>query len=114
MIAGIDNAVVLAQQFFPRVFRDTAKLVIDEIDDSRLIGDRHDRRLIEGKLNVGKLFERPFKSVAISNLELFGFFQRMIMNSGFPCGSAVASVVRRSGDFFQLFHSIAKLVAGNV
>ena len=43
VITGVDNAVVLTEQLFTRVFRDTAKLVVDESNDSRLIGDRHDR-----------------------------------------------------------------------
>src|SRR5436190_23792925 len=44
MVGGIDDAVVLTQQFFPRVFRDTAKLIVHIINDSALVGDRYNRR----------------------------------------------------------------------
>ncbi len=52
MVRGIDDAVVLAEQFFAGVFRDLAKLVVDVIDDAALIGDRDDRRFIKRKLDV--------------------------------------------------------------
>ena len=84
VITGVDNAVVLTEQIITRVFRDTAKLVVDESNDSRLIGNRYNCGLIKGKLYVGKFFERTLKSAAIGNIDLVGFFQRMIMNSGFP------------------------------
>ena len=52
MVAGVDNAVVLTEQFFARVFRDLAELVVDVVDDPALIGDRDDRRFIKRKLDV--------------------------------------------------------------
>lgn len=84
VITGIDNAVILTEQIITRVFRDTAKLVVDESDDSTLVGNRYNRRLVEREPNVRQFLERTLKSAAIGNIELLGFFQRMIKNSGFP------------------------------
>ena len=81
---GIDNAVVLAQQLLTWVFRDTAKLIIDESNDSALVGNRYNCGLIKGKLYVRKFLERTLKSGAIGNIDLVGFFQRMIIELSFP------------------------------
>jgi hypothetical protein len=43
MIAGVDDAVILAQQLFTRVFGNLAELVVDVIDDPALVSDCHDR-----------------------------------------------------------------------
>ena len=43
MVGRIDDAVILTQQLFARVFGDLAELVVDVIDDAALVGDRNDR-----------------------------------------------------------------------
>src|ERR1041384_3958521 len=52
MIAGIDNAMILSQQFFARVLGNATESVVDVGDSSALIGNRDDRRLIESELDV--------------------------------------------------------------
>ena len=121
VITGVDNAVVLTQQFFPRVFRDATKLVVDVINDSALIGDRDNRGLVERKLDISKLLERTLKRIAVSRLALFAILSLCDYGLRISRGPNVrvlesASSFSRSGgtDFFQLLHTITKLVAGNV
>ncbi len=42
MVSGVDDAMILAEQFVTRVFGDLAELVVDVVDDSTLVGDRND------------------------------------------------------------------------
>src|SRR4030095_12130683 len=54
VVAGMKEAMVLAEQLVPRVLRDLAELVVHVVDDAALICDRDDRRLIE---RIADLFE---------------------------------------------------------
>src|SRR6266571_4309772 len=66
VIARVDDAVILTQQLFPRVFRDAAKFVIDVIDDAALIRDCYNRRLVERELDVRKFLARTLKRADVS------------------------------------------------
>ena len=48
VVAGVDDAMILAEQLATRVFRNLAELVIHVGDRAALIGGRDDRRLVEG------------------------------------------------------------------
>lgn len=63
MVTGVDDAMVLTQQLFSRIFRDAAKLIVDVVNDSALISNRHNRRLVERKLNIGELFKRTLQRI---------------------------------------------------
>jgi len=65
MKAGVDYAMVLSEKLITRIPGDSAKLVIDVVDDSSLIGNRDNCRLIEREFYVGKFFERAPKHVAM-------------------------------------------------
>src|SRR5216683_3696404 len=72
LITRVDDAVVLAEQFFPRVFRNAAELVVHVVNDATLIGDRYNRRLVERELDIRQLLERTLKRVVVGSLfELF-------------------------------------------
>ena len=58
MVAGIDDAVVLAEQFFARILRYCAKLVVDEGDLPLRIGDGHDGVFVQRGFEVADLPER--------------------------------------------------------
>ena len=58
MEAGVDDAVVLSQQFFSRILRDRTELVVHERDPAPRIGDGYDRVLVERGSQLGDLFER--------------------------------------------------------
>ena len=58
MVGGVDDPVILTEQFFAGVFGDFAELVVDVVDDATLIGDSYDRRFIQSKLDIGELLER--------------------------------------------------------
>jgi hypothetical protein len=47
MMAGIDDAMILPEQFGAGVFRDRAKLVVYVGDPALGIGDRNDGMLVE-------------------------------------------------------------------
>src|SRR5687767_15662536 len=48
----VDDAMILSEQLLPRILRDLAELVVRVVDDAALIGDRDDRRLIEGETHL--------------------------------------------------------------
>ena len=50
MKSGIDDAVVLADQFLARIFRNRAELIVHVSDFPLRIRDRHDRVLIDRRL----------------------------------------------------------------
>jgi hypothetical protein len=52
MKARVDDAMVLPQQLFPRVFGDCAEFVINVADLAPLVGDRYDSVLIQGSLQI--------------------------------------------------------------
>jgi hypothetical protein len=52
MVGGVDNAVVLADQFFPGVLGDLAELVVDVGDPASLVGEGDDGRFVQGELQV--------------------------------------------------------------
>ena len=58
VIAGVDDAVVLAQQFFSRILRDRTELVVHERDPAARIGDGHDGVHVECGPQLGDLLER--------------------------------------------------------
>jgi hypothetical protein len=55
MVAGIDDPVVLADQLIARIPGNRAELVVDVGDPALGVGDRHDRMLVEGRLEVAYL-----------------------------------------------------------
>ena len=50
MITGINNTMILPDQFLTGVFGDGAELVVDVGDATLGIGDGHDGVLVEGRL----------------------------------------------------------------
>src|SRR5262245_27430842 len=52
MIARVNDAMILSEQFLARIFRDFAKLVIGVSDFSASVGNRHDGVGIERGLQV--------------------------------------------------------------
>src|SRR5262249_46570510 len=63
MITRVDDAMILAQQFPARVLRNAAEFIVDVIDNTCLVGDGDDRRLIERELDVREFFERTLEIV---------------------------------------------------
>jgi hypothetical protein len=57
MVGGVDNAVVMADEFFPGVLGDLAELVIDVGDPASLVGEGDDGRFVQGELQVGQFPE---------------------------------------------------------
>src|SRR5215204_1732180 len=58
VVGRVDDAVVLPDEFFARVLRDFAELVVDVVDAAGLVGDGDDGRLVERELEVGQLLQR--------------------------------------------------------
>ena len=54
MMSGIDDAVILPNQFLAGIPADGAELVIDVGDRALDVGDRHNGVLIEGKFLVSQ------------------------------------------------------------
>src|ERR1051326_5547278 len=61
VVSRIDDAVILAEQFFAGVLRDLTELVVDVVDDAALIGDGDDRGFIERKLDVREFLPGPLQ-----------------------------------------------------
>ena len=61
MMAGIDEAVILAQQFFPRILGDGAELVVHISDFPPGIRDGDNRVLIERRLQIVDFFQRSLQ-----------------------------------------------------
>ena len=59
MKAGIDDAMILAEQFLARVFRDRAELVVHVGDLSLRVGDGDDGVLVERRLHVVQFAQTP-------------------------------------------------------
>ena len=57
VIGRVDDSMILAEQFVPRVFRDFAEFVVDVVDYAALVRNGDDGRLIECKLDVGEFLE---------------------------------------------------------
>src|SRR6185369_7953602 len=66
--AGIDNAMILAQQISAGESRDAAEFIVNIIDDAALICNCDNRRLVKRKLNVGELFEGSLKRFVVYNV----------------------------------------------
>src|SRR5690606_980787 len=64
MIAGIDNAMILSDQFLPAVFGHFAKFVIRVLDNATPVRYCDDRGRIERQLEIIQLFERTFQTLA--------------------------------------------------
>src|SRR6185312_17388627 len=60
MVAGVQNAMVTPDQFFPGIFADRAKFLIDISDSAMEIGNSHSCMLIQSKLLVGQFFQYAF------------------------------------------------------
>ncbi len=58
MVTGIDDAMILPQQFLPVIFRNGAKLVVDVGDFALRIGDGDDGVLVQRRLQIADLLER--------------------------------------------------------
>ena len=58
MVARVEDAVILADQFGSGVLTDSAKLVVHVGNRALNISDGDDRMLIEGKLLIGQLLQR--------------------------------------------------------
>ena len=58
VITGVDDAMVLPEQFCARVAGDLTELVVDVVDHAALIRDGDNRRLIERELQVRQFFQR--------------------------------------------------------
>ena len=58
MVAGVENAVILAQQLLHVVLGDLAEPVVHVRDLAVLVGDRHYRGLVQSGLQVGHPSER--------------------------------------------------------
>src|SRR5205085_2826926 len=54
MIARVDNAMILTEQFFAGIFRNRAELVIDIGNPPRRVGNRHNRMLVQSRLNIAQ------------------------------------------------------------
>src|SRR5260221_6009138 len=57
MVAGVEDAVILADQFILRILTDGAKLVVHVSDRALDVGHGHDGVLIEGELLISQFFE---------------------------------------------------------
>jgi len=57
VITGVDEAVILAEQFRARVFGDRAELVVDIGDFSLRVGDGNNGVLVESGLEICNFFE---------------------------------------------------------
>jgi len=53
VVSRIDDAMVLAEQFFARLLGDLAEFIVDVVDDAALFGDGNNRRFVESELDVG-------------------------------------------------------------
>src|SRR5579864_4634267 len=65
MVAGVEDAMILANQFLPGVLADGAKLVVHVGNRALDVSHGDDRMLIEGKLLIDDIF---FASFAIGNI----------------------------------------------
>src|SRR5690606_16375862 len=57
VITGVNDPVVFAQQLFPTVFRYFAEVVVDILNDSFLIGNSYNRRLVKSIFIISDFFE---------------------------------------------------------
>src|SRR5580704_6506167 len=71
VVAGVQNAMILANQFILRILTDGAELIVHIRDGALDVGNRHDGMLIQSELLIGELFERSF---AGSETFLHGLF----------------------------------------
>ncbi len=74
MVAGVEDAVVLADQFILRILTDGAKLIVHISDRALNVSDRHDGVLIESEFLVGQFFE---SSLAGGEAFLQGIFSAL-------------------------------------
>src|SRR5204862_23608 len=57
VVGGVEDAVILANQFFSGIFADSAKLLVHVNNRALNIGDSHDSMLIKSELLIAKIFE---------------------------------------------------------
>ncbi len=60
MIARIDDAVILAEEFFTSVFGQLAEFLVRERDPPARIGNGDNRVRIDGSFQILKIFQRGF------------------------------------------------------
>ncbi len=60
VVAGVEDAVIVADQLFARILADGAELFVYIGDGALHIGDGHDRVLVQSELLVGEFFEHLF------------------------------------------------------
>src|SRR5689334_8953281 len=54
MMPGVDDAVILSEQFLPRIFGNRAKLVVNVGDFSLRVGDGHDGMLVQSRFQFAE------------------------------------------------------------
>ena len=60
VVAGVEDAVILADQFIPGILTDGAELVVHVSNCAVDVGDGHDGMLIEGEFLMGQILESSF------------------------------------------------------
>ena len=77
MVAGIDDPMVLAEQFLAGIFGNLAKLVVHVGDVARSVGDGHDRMSVERGLDVAELVQRGLHTLLGLLARAVARFQRL-------------------------------------
>src|SRR6266478_4355760 len=77
VVAGVEDAVILADQLVLGILTDGTELIVDISNRALDVGDRYDGVLIESKLLIGQLLER---SLACSQILFESFFGLLPLN----------------------------------
>src|SRR5258707_15537844 len=76
-MTGVENTMILADQFVLGILTDGTELLVDISNRALDVGDRYDGVLIESKLLIGQLFEHR---LACSQIFFHSFFGSLPLN----------------------------------